>query len=68
MSTTDKDAILPEDQKRLAEMGYKQELSRSMSGFANFAIAFTIISILSGALTLFGLGSIVSADGGMTAQ
>ncbi|MCW3068098.1 MAG: amino acid permease, partial [Solirubrobacterales bacterium] len=34
------------DEQRLAELGYKQELSRSWSGFQNFAISFTIISIL----------------------
>ncbi|MEA2480323.1 MAG: hypothetical protein QOJ07_2245, partial [Thermoleophilaceae bacterium] len=45
-----------EDEKRLAELGYKQELERRMGGFANFAVSFTIISILSGALTLYGTG------------
>src|SRR3954469_12220887 len=44
------------DERRLAELGYKQELDRKMSGFANFAMSFTIISILSGALTLYGTG------------
>ena len=27
-----------------------------MSGFSNFAVSFTIISILSGCLTLYGYG------------
>src|SRR4051794_17913684 len=45
-----------DDEKRLAELGYKQELERRMGGFANFAVSFTIISILSGALTLYGTG------------
>ena len=45
-----------DDEKRLAELGYKQDLERRMSGFQNFAISFTIISILSGALTLYGTG------------
>ena len=31
------------DEKRLAELGYKQELSRTWSGFSNFAISFSII-------------------------
>ena len=44
------------DEERLAQLGYKQELERRMSGFQNFAISFTIISILSGALTLYGHG------------
>ncbi|MDX6217748.1 MAG: hypothetical protein QOG99_3332, partial [Frankiales bacterium] len=28
---------LNDDEKRLAELGYKQELNRSWSGFSNFA-------------------------------
>ncbi|HEX6520340.1 MAG TPA: amino acid permease [Streptosporangiaceae bacterium] len=47
---------LTEDEKRLHELGYKQELRRHMSGFTNFAVSFTIISILSGCLTLYGTG------------
>ena len=31
------------DEQRLAELGYKQELTRAWSGFSNFAISFTII-------------------------
>jgi hypothetical protein len=34
------------DQKRLHELGYAQELWRRMSGFSNFAVSFTIITIL----------------------
>src|SRR5437773_5678100 len=45
-----------EDERRLHELGYAQELMRRMSGFSNFAVSFTIISILSGCLTLFGYG------------
>ncbi|SDJ38679.1 amino acid/polyamine/organocation transporter, APC superfamily [Frankineae bacterium MT45] len=47
---------LNEDERRLAELGYKQELNRSWSGFSNFAISFSIISILAGCFTSFGLG------------
>ncbi len=47
---------LSEDEKRLHQLGYAQELSRTMSGFSNFAVSFTIISILSGCLTLYGFG------------
>lgn len=42
------------DERRLAELGYKQELDRSWSGFQNFAISFTIISILAGCFTTYG--------------
>ena len=38
------------DEERLAELGYKQELSRGWSAFTNFAISFTIISVLAGTL------------------
>jgi amino acid permease (GABA permease) len=44
------------DTERLHELGYAQELLRRMSGFSNFAISFTIISILSGCLTLYLYG------------
>jgi amino acid permease (GABA permease) len=44
------------DEERLHELGYAQELARRMSGFSNFAVSFTIISILSGCLTLYGFG------------
>jgi amino acid transporter len=47
---------LDADEKRLAELGYKQELSRTWSGFSNFAISFSIISILAGCFTTFGVG------------
>src|SRR3954466_8813756 len=41
------------DEQQLAELGYKQELSRAWSGFTNFAISFTIISVLAGTFTAF---------------
>ena len=47
---------LSADEQRLHELGYAQELRRNMSGFTNFAVSFTIISILSGCLTLYGYG------------
>ena len=49
-------ATMTEDEKKLAELGYKQELNRSWSGFSNFAISFSIISILAGCFTTFGSG------------
>jgi amino acid transporter len=44
------------DEEKLHQMGYAQELARRMSRFNNFAISFTIISILSGCLTLYYFG------------
>jgi amino acid transporter len=48
--------LLDDDEKHLASLGYTQELNRSWSGFSNFAISFSIISILAGCFTSFGLG------------
>jgi amino acid transporter len=44
---------LSEDERQLAELGYKQELHRGWSAFTNFAISFTIISVLAGTFTTF---------------
>lgn len=44
------------DKGGLAAFGYAQELFRSLGGFSNFAISFSIISILTGAVTLYGYG------------
>jgi amino acid transporter len=54
MADVDAAAVATSDEQRLAELGYKQELSRSWSGFQNFAISFTIISILAGCFTTYG--------------
>jgi amino acid transporter len=63
-SRSTKEQLIAEDIKRLHRMGYAQELFRAMGGFSNFAISFTIISILSGCVTLFYLTTI---NGGFTA-
>jgi amino acid transporter len=44
-----------EDEKILHRLGYAQELLRAMGVFRNFAISFTIISILAGCLTSYYL-------------
>jgi amino acid transporter len=44
-----------EDEKILHKLGYAQELFRAMGGFRNFAISFTIISILAGCLTSYNI-------------
>ncbi len=49
-------STLTPDEQHLAQMGYKQELNRSWSGFSNFAISFSIISILAGCFTTFYAG------------
>src|ERR687883_346083 len=45
-----------DDTAHLHRLGYAQELFRSMGGFQNFAISFTIISILAGCLTSYAIG------------
>ncbi len=53
MAVRTKPELHDQDERRLAELGYKQELSRTWSGFQNFAISFTIISILAGCFTTY---------------
>jgi amino acid transporter len=47
---------LEQDIKDLHGLGYAQELFRTMGGFSNFAISFSIISILTGAVILYDYG------------
>ena len=42
------------DIETLHKLGYAQELFGGWAGFSNFAVSFTIISILSGCLTAYG--------------
>src|SRR4051794_13376747 len=42
-----------DDATRLAQLGYKQDLQRAWSSFSNFAISFTIISVLAGCFTTY---------------
>jgi len=51
-----RDQQLQQDIKDLHGLGYAQELFRTMGGFSNFAISFSIISILTGAVILYDYG------------
>lgn len=42
--------------KDLEALGYKQELKRDVSAFQNFALSFSVISVLTGAVTLYSHG------------
>jgi len=44
------------DAHQLSRLGYVQQLLREMGGFSNFALSFSIISVLTGAVTLYGYG------------
>ena len=49
-------SVIEQDVEDLHGLGYAQELFRSMGGFSNFAISFSIISILTGAVILYDYG------------
>ena len=51
-----RDDVIQQDVADLHKLGYAQELYRSMGGFSNFAISFSIISILTGAVILYDYG------------
>lgn len=57
--------VVDEDTRRLHELGYAQELTRGMGWFSNFAVSFTIISILTGGITTYYLA--MAAGGPRTA-
>jgi amino acid transporter len=46
------------DREQLNELGYAQELKRGLGAFSNFAISFSIISILAGGMTTYWLGMV----------
>jgi amino acid transporter len=51
-----RDELIQQDIQELHRLGYAQQLFREMGGFSNFAISFSIISILTGAVLLYGYG------------
>jgi amino acid transporter len=57
---------IQQDVHDLHRLGYAQELFRTMGGFSNFAISFTIISILTGAVILFDYGLAWGGPGAST--
>ncbi|MEO8252554.1 MAG: amino acid permease [Chloroflexota bacterium] len=54
--TQSREDVIQQDVRDLHRLGYAQELFRSMGGFSNFAISFSIISILTGAVILYDYG------------
>lgn len=53
--TSDNTSADDADALELARLGYTQELKRGMSGFSNFAVSFSIISILAGCITSYSI-------------
>ncbi|WP_309237829.1 amino acid permease [Streptomyces albidus (ex Kaewkla and Franco 2022)] len=45
-----------DDDAKLRDLGYHPVLVRRMGSFGNFAISFSVISVLSGCMTLYGFG------------
>jgi amino acid transporter len=58
-----REEVIAQDRRDLHGLGYAQELLRSMGGFSNFAISFSIISILTGAVILFNVGLTMGGPG-----
>ncbi len=58
--TQSREDVIRQDVRDLHGLGYAQELLRSMGGFSNFAISFSIISILTGAVILFNTGQFLA--------
>jgi amino acid transporter len=56
VNTRTREQILADDTRDLERLGYTQQLFREMGGFSNFAVSFSIISILTGAVLLYGHG------------
>ena len=56
MSRSHRSAPVHGDDDHLRSLGYEPELTRRMGGFGNFAVSFSVISVLSGCMTLFGFG------------
>ena len=56
MTGRSRDDVIQQDVRDLHQLGYAQELFRTMGGFSNFAISFSIISILTGAVILYDYG------------
>jgi amino acid transporter len=51
-------STVDEDREHLHSLGYAQELKRGLGWFSNFAISFSIISILAGGMTTYWLGMV----------
>src|SRR5438093_4350312 len=56
MTQRSREEAIQQDVRDLHSLGYAQELFRSMGGFSNFAISFSVISILTGAVILYDYG------------
>src|SRR5690348_11552536 len=51
-----REELIQQDIQELHRLGYTQQLFREMGGFSNFAISFSIVTVLTGAVLLYGYG------------
>src|SRR5882672_7499940 len=65
LTRTDPDVQRRQDEHELGALGYAQELFRTIGGFSNFALSFSIISILTGAVTLYQHGLVMGGPAEM---
>ncbi|MGB1055062.1 MAG: amino acid permease, partial [Limisphaerales bacterium] len=49
-------AVTRDDAQELASFGYTQQLRRTMGSFSSFAVAFSLISVITGVTANFGHG------------
>lgn len=58
--------VADQDEDRLAQFGYKQELERDWGLMHNFGVSFSIISVITGLTTLFSYGLNTGGPGVMS--
>ncbi|XP_031385665.1 amino-acid permease BAT1-like isoform X2 [Punica granatum] len=56
LSETEVVPVSDDDDSRLHQLGYKQELRRGLTAIGSFSVTFSIISILTGLNTMYGNG------------
>lgn len=66
VALSNKSASAAEHDTELRRLGYAQELFRTMGGFSNFAIGFSVVSVLTGAITLYDYGLKMGGPAEMT--
>ena len=56
LSESSSAAVTRDDAQELASFGYTQQLRRTMGSFSSFAVAFSLISVITGVTANFGHG------------
>ena len=53
------------DTRALSRLGYAEELLRAMGGFSTFALSFSVISVLTGVVTTYGVAIAAGGPAGL---